>query len=390
MSRMEVSRRAVNAGLLGAMIAPRAAARAAERGEPVETPIAVEDGRVWISARIDDSEPMLFVIDTGGALQLIHADVAARLRLPIVSGSRIGGLGKGGVALGGQVVARNLRFSSGLSQQRTAFVTTDLKLGKDAAGSLAAGLFTAEDSELDFEAGVWRLWRNGRPSFDGMIKVAATITGGNSASSPRIIATVMIDGRPYRLLLDTGASRIILYPRAAARSGLFSDGRPFAPASMSGVAGLTAKPSRIVRANRLELSPLSIERPLIALMDPNQLFKETDHDGLVGLPLLEMLTLATDTRHRALYARRNGRPPAKERYPGSGLWLDNGKGGQAVVALVGTGSPAAEAGMRAGDVIVEPGGWEAAMRAVQQPHVDIGVRAGAGVERRRWTPKPYL
>ena len=73
-------------------------------------------------------------------------------------------------------------------------------------------------------------------------------------------------------------------------------------------------------------------------------------DGIIGLALLQQMTLSTDVRGRRLWVQRNGRAAPPERYRMTGLWVDD-HGGQVVVAEVSPASPAAEAGVRVGDVI---------------------------------------
>ncbi len=387
-----LSRRQVTTGFLGAIAAPLLAGNADAKSDPVSTHIAIDNNRVWSAATIDGSEPLLFVLDTGGAVQSIRPDIASRLKLKVLSGSAIEGLGAK-KALGSLVLARNLRFDSGLIQPATVFTTYAFggRMGADAAGTLAAGILTAGDNELDFEAGVWRRWRVPRSDFADLTRMTANISEIRSSESPRLVATATIDGKTYRLLLDTGASGIMLFPNAARRSGLHDDTRPFAPTPTVGYGGLAAKPSRVVRASRFEMNPLGMDRPLITVMDPTQtLAAEAEHDGLVGLNILQLLTLATDMRSRGLWAKRNARPVQPERYRLAGLWLDRGRSGEVVVGIVGTGSPAADAGVRVGDIIADPPLFDAALRAVEQPHVRVAVRSGDVVAERSWTLRPYL
>ena len=102
-----------------------------------------------------------------------------------------------------------------------------------------------------------------------------------------------------------------------------------------------------MRAGTVSLGGIAFGRPLITLTDPD--VRDFRHsDGLLGIGLIERLNLSTDVRGGRLWAKRNARPARPERYGMSGLWLGERRG-EVVVEVVGTGSPAAAAGLRVGD-----------------------------------------
>lgn len=349
--------------LMGALAIP-AGARAAER-TALEAPIVVEDGRLWISTQIGERS-FRFIIDTGAASNFIRPEIAKELGLHNVSsGNAVSGVG-GKARVVGTVEAPNVVIGGAVRQNRMQFSTYDFERGLplDAAGLLAAGVVTAYDCDLSMgeTVGKWRMWPNGRnASPEGAPLAGATVAHrGQRDASERIIMTTLIDGKPYRLLADTGSPRsITLFSRSVTRSGLW-DSPAWAPQMLSGFGGAASRLSRTTRATRMELGPLALKRPFVTLTDPAQA-AFGDVDGLIGLPLLSLFDLSIDASANKIWIRRNVRKPTADSYGRSGLWLKPEDDGVSI-ASVGAGSPAAAAGLRAGDRV--SGSFANAYRAV--------------------------
>lgn len=378
-------RTAVTAMAAGAVTL--AAGRAGAQAAPISARILLEDERLWLAASVNGSEPLLFVLDTGASGNFIRPDLAARLKLTGLGGGQVRGLGKS-AADTAIVRARTVVFGGTSRQDGMTFSTYDFGRGAlaEAAGLFAAGLVTAHDSDLDFDRSQWTVWRSGRPDRDGFTVLPSVITRPQRArGSEKIYVTAQIDGGSYRLLVDTGAPRgVLLFPVAAGRSRLFG-GRPFAPAMIAGFGGRAARPGRTVRAGRLELGPLVVDRPLVTLMDPGQPMQAWDADGILGLTNITLLNLSTDVRANRLWVQRNRQPAKPDRYVRTGLLVDRDAAGRAVVAVVGTGSPAASAGLMVGDRIMDPpsfAGVIALLAAAPGRPVTMAVdRGGARMEK---------
>ena len=166
-------------------------------------------------------------------------------------------------------------------------------------------------------------------------------------SASRIFVAAELDGRPYRLVLDTGApGQIMLGPSASRRSARWNDPSPFAPHRRRGLGGVGAR-ARLVRAGGLRLGSMRFERPIVSLTDPSAA-EFLEADGLLGIGVIELLNLSFDARNGRFWARRNRRPPRAEIYGFSGLWLEERRG-RVEIAVLSPGSPAAAAGLREGD-----------------------------------------
>ncbi len=381
------SRRTVVAGL-GALGLIPAQGRAASL--PIDAKFVIEDRRLWVSASVNGSEPLLFVIDTGAASNFLRPELAKKFKLPVVDAGMVGGVG-GGSTTTRVAEAREVAIGGAMRQNRVLFSTYDFGRGlpADAAGLFAAGLFTAFDTDLDFAGGTWRIWpkrREGAPKGARLDDSSITMLGGRRGSQ-RIYATAMIDGKPYRLLVDTGApGSLMLFPRASARSGLF-EGRNFAPLQTRGFGGAASRLSRLVRAERLQLGPLSLKRPFVKLMDPAQT-TPFDIDGVIGLPLISLFDIATEAGPGKIWLARNSLKPTADSYPRTGLWFERKDTGT-VVAAVGKGSPAEAAGVLSGDVVVTPAAISALDGDVGR-EVVLSVRRDGAVSERRLVLADYL
>lgn len=315
---------------------------------PIVSNIALAEGRVWIAATIGDNGPYLFAIDTGADVSLIHDNLAKSLKLKPRGRGMMAGLGGVSEMIwynGGDVVLGNgVRFPNML------FGGTSARIGRDAAGTFGAGLFTTYDSDLDFAAGEWRAYVDGRPDRDGFRPLKSRFISSRGGGA-RILADASLGEFAGEFLLDTGApSEVSLDAKATERSGLWRDDRPYAPMRARGI-GREAVPTRLIRMDRMRIGPFIYEQPLVTLMKPGSGGAKVEEDGIIGLGALRRLHLSTEVGKGILWAAPNGLDLPPSGYPKSGLWVKERSGGLEIED-VGTSSPAFGAGLRRGDLIV--------------------------------------
>lgn len=382
-----ISRRNLLVGL-GAAAAWPAGAMAGQR--VLRASISLEENRVLVAVGMVGQGPYIFLIDTGGVVSLVHDELAKTLKLPIIGHTRLGGMG--GVDIYPTYEARDFLIGGAIRQASVALVgARELRFGKDIEGTLAAGILTVGDTDLDFDAGELRIYPDGRGERAGFTHLRSSIrrTSPRQEESPFIFADVAVGGQAFDCLLDTGAPRALsLFSSAARRSGLWDDSRPYAPIRPNGLGG-QGPLGRIVRAPSLALGGLAVDRPLVMLHPPGQQTAVVG-DGIAGLALIRRFNLSIDARSRSLWVQPSRQPAPPERYGLSGLWFDR-SGDVAEVAAVGTGSPAAEAGMQVGDRVV--GTWEEALRSTNR---GPGAAVSLTVDRKgtnravSFTLRPYL
>ncbi len=385
---MQFDRRGVIGGLaLATTGLPLRRALAAD-GDVVVNHIALEEGRVWIAAKIEGKGPYFFIVDTGGTFSFIDDSFAKSLNLQKVKGRQMTGVG-GKVADYSAYVAREVTLASGTRFPDMLFTGIGKRVSKDAVGAFGAGLFTTYDSDLDFVKGEWRAYPKGRPSFDGLTKLPGRFTREEGGQAPRIQVEATIDGYSGDFLVDTGAPGISLTGRAAAKSGLWDDTKPFAPTRVGGI-GDASIPGRIVRASKVKVGPFVFEGMLVTLSKPRTVSSE--QEGLLGLSALSLLDLTTEVKGAgALWGKPNGMKPRRGGYSLSGLSIDENKG-RLVIGEVGTGSPAAAAGLKQGDVVIGAS-LDAVLAATNGPpgkQVALTVESGGAQRDVRYMLRPWL
>lgn len=382
---MKLDRRGLIGGgvaLAAAMLPLRALGNATDK--TIVNRITVEDGRVWIAAMIGDKGPYFFIVDTGGYVSMIDDAFAKQMGFLKVPGRQ--SIGVGGVSDYSWYNAGTVTLASGIRFPDMLFAGMRQRPAKDAVGTFGAGLFTSHDSDLDFLKGEWRAYPGGRPNFDGMEKLKSRFT--DPRGGERIIADATLDGFEGDFLLDTGApSEVSLDGRASAKSGLWNASQPYAPNRASGI-GKNRVPGRIVRAKQLKLGSFGFDSPLVRLSDPGT--PTGRNDGIIGLPTLMQLNLSTDVSQKVVWASRNGAPPPRRTYSLSGLWLDEDKG-RVTIDDVGTGSPAATAGLQKGDVVIgEIGALIGATNGRPGKQVTLTIERGGARQDVSYTLAPWL
>jgi len=368
-----ITRRAALAGLATLPILNVRPAQAANRG-PLTARIAIEDNRVWVGVSIGGRPPLLFLIDTGAVVSMVQPSYVERLGLKPGGGTRL--VGVGGHQDFAMYEGRDVVFGGAIRQPVAVFAVPnkDLDLAPDVAGLLSAGFLTSVDADLDFAAGEWRAYPEGRPDRAGFRRLSSQIRPAHERARGRasdyIVFDAQMDGRRYRLIADTGApGQVRLFGDATRRSGLWSDERPYAPMRSRGIGGAAPR-GRLVRAGRLDLGPIAFDQPLVSLSQDAH--SKGSIDGLIGLALLERLTLSTDLRHDALWAKPNGRPAQPDRYSFSGLWLEE-RNGKVVIAEISPASPAGSADLKEGDEVLGGSFGELIRRLDGVPGQEIGL-----------------
>ena len=314
--------------------------RAAARRE-YRVPVELAARRLLVACTIEGQGPFLLGIDTGGVVSMIEAGVAERLHLQTRGKTPLGIAGQHDMYT--MFEAREVVFANAFRQERVLLAGVEqARFGPGVAGMLAAGCMTSMDSELNFEAMEWRLFPDGGPTRAGWVAHERAIRP-TRIGSPHLFGQARLGAETLRCLLDTGApTPTILRPKAARRAGIGLDGQNWSPGQMNG------REARIYRAKTaLHIGGLVIEEPLITVAEDAPGFID---DGIIGLPVIQRLNLASEVRAGRLWTRPNGRPAEVERYNMSGLWIDQ-RGGVLLAGRVGKGSPAEKAGIVPGDRI---------------------------------------
>jgi hypothetical protein len=335
-----LSRRRLVQSSLALSLAGALPARAA--GAPIVAKIKLIGDRVIIGAMMNGQGPYPLIVDTGAVVSGLNASLIDRLKLRKLRDVRLNNRPFALYAVDDMVLGGQIR-QSGVAM----FSLENVNLGGE--GLLAAGMVTAIDSEMDFEREEWRLYPNGGIDRSGYTKLKSDLRKGSTQTgSARIHAEITLGDTAIMPVWDTGMPWLLSLENSDARKlGLWNDKTPYSPYQMRGVGQPARELSRIVRAPTLKIGPATYENPLIIIRGPWE-----HSSSLLGLPAIRTLNLSVDPAADKLWVARNGLPPGRPMsYNGSGLWVDEDKG-VVSVSDVGVGSPAAKAGIQAGDVII--------------------------------------
>lgn len=337
-----VGRREVLLGAAAAAMLPGRLARAAD--DPIRVPIELSPSRVLVTCSVAGQGPFRFVFDTGGTIGLMDEDLVRQLKLKLVGHSRLGLSDRPGIYPIYQ--APDIVFGGVVRQPSGVFAAIrDFGFGQGVVGSLAAGLLSAVNGELDYDAAEWRIYRDGLPDRDGWTRYEkAIVHKGNLHGSAFLLADAKLGEESFRFGVDTGMpSMLRIYRKTAERAGLWN-AEKWSPGPPGGKA-------RIVRAPTLTLAGTEMKGVMVSIMDDPQW--DVFDAGVIGLPILRLFNMATEVKTSALYLRRNRQLPALPRYNRAGIWFER-DGNRTRVGIVGPGSPAQAAGLKSGDIILTP------------------------------------
>lgn len=309
---------------------------------PYRIPIKLTGTRVLVDCMIGPNGPYSFVFDTGGTIGLIELQLAKQLKLKQL-GSTTLGLKQGRKPYPIFVVP-DLSFGNQVRQPISTIAGVEtVNFREGAVGSIAAGALTAADCELDFDAGEWRIYRDGSPDRSGWTQFPKGIFRyGNKNGSAFIAAEADLNGQRFRFGLDTGMpSTMRVYRKTAEKAGLW-DAPRWSPTAPDGK-------GRMTRAS-VKLASETLDGVIITIIDSPEW--GAFPNGVIGLPILRLFSLATVAKDEMLLLKRNGIHASPERYNRAGLWIDR-KGADAKIGAVGPGSPADSAGLKVGDHLLD-------------------------------------
>jgi hypothetical protein len=170
-----------------------------------------------------------------------------------------------------------------------------------------------------------------------------------------------LDGVPGIFVIDTGArSSLILYGPFIERNNL----RTKYKASFEGITGWgIGGPvrSQIVRVKTLKLGAVEVQNLIARLsLQKSGALTSANRAALVGPDVLKQFTTIFDYSRRQMIFEKNGQYGKPDSYDRSGMWFGQDGNHFEVIDVI-AGGPAAEAGIRVGDQILEIDG-----KAVEQ------------------------
>lgn len=228
-----------------------------------------------------------FVLDTGTSQTILNLRVAQALGLPL-SSAKVAALGQNSTIQSAQLPELDLGpltvTSVPLLVADLSTVERDLKL--PIAGIVGLDVLGRTSFRLDYENQVLEF---GGVSGDG---IAVEFSGPENLP----IAKVSINGREFRLLVDTGAERLVLFGNQPGAELVTASNR--SSQTGNGVAGEV--PIRALPSLELDWSGEHFRKDAILISGR----REPLFDGLLSVRALGFRALAFDARSQVIYLQK--------------------------------------------------------------------------------------
>ena len=311
-------------------------------------PMRLLNNHVFVDVQVNGAGPFPFLLDTGGHDILTPATVEA-LRLRSVGNGTSGGGGERTLPTGYAQVG-SLQIGKARIDHQTMIVLDFAPRaieGLQVGGMLGLSTLQRFVVQIDYAAGTVTLIDPAR--FDPT-QAGSALPFVFYDHMPQLAGAV--DGIPARITIDTGSRSEITRSTPFVQTHDLATRLPGGVEMLSGWGAGGPVTSHRVRLRSLALGGLDTADVVVDLSNQSKgFFADANSDGNIGSGWLKRFVVTFDYAHQVMYLRPLARADADiGSADRSGMWINLAEGGFHVVALV-PGGPAAEAGLREGDVI---------------------------------------
>jgi hypothetical protein len=336
---------------------------------PVKIPIDLRGNHIYMRGRINDSDSLWIVLDSGASGDVVDESVAKRLGLEIAAMTQ--GRGAGGTVDAGQIRSVSIRLP-GATLEGSPIVSMPLgaferQSGRPMEVIVGYPLISRCVIKLDYLSRTLELIPAKTFKYKGSGKVVPVTFLQNH---PYVTARVTVPGRKKpiqgRFVIDLGSSMaLILSPWAIHEYQLNEAITNTIEALGRGVGGQV--PSRMGRVTSLDLGGFKFQNPITTMPLSDQAHISADGNlGNIGGEFMRRFTVYFDYSRSHMILEPNTRLNDPFESDMSGIAPRMGPdGSQALeVEWVQSVSPAAEVGIKAADLIEQVDG---------KPALEVGV-----------------
>lgn len=271
----------------------------------LKIPLEIDNNIILLRVRVNNSEPMRFIFDTGASHTLISSRRAAELGLKAegqLSGNATGGAIQASLIKGVTLGVDGAEVSN-LSVASMPFETPP---GFDFDGIIGFDFIKQFVVELDYQGKTMNLYDPRAFKYSGGGEALPLIlTGG----TPLVRAGISLEGRaPFeaRLEVDTGADGTLLFNSPFVRKQNLLAAFPKAAQESAGGAG--GEQRRLVgRVKAVKLGRVVLDNPPVGLsLDTEGSGASEENDGFVGGEILRRFKVILDYSRKRMILEPNG------------------------------------------------------------------------------------
>lgn len=331
----------------------------ADAATALDIPFEPFGDHILLSVRVNGTGPWWFGLDTGASATVLDLELARDLGLSIQGSLAVSGRGEGKPEVN---LASGVSFElPGVAIVDQTVITLPLRallehrVGRAIDGVLGFDFLARFVTEIDYEKRRLRLHDPAGFTYRGD---GSTVPMEIMGSQPHIEASLTLTARPPiqgLFMLDTGSGG------ALTLNGPFADAHDIVAAlpkvvRFDGAGGIGGQSSRLVgRVDSASIAGLQFDHPIIAVsLDIEGSGANERRAGLIGARILSRCTLFLDYDHEQVILEPNAHHGEPFEWDKSGITLVTANDDfhtfqvQSVVAM----SPAADAGIREGDLLV--------------------------------------
>jgi hypothetical protein len=295
-------------------------------------PFLLDNGLLYLAGTVGGSPQLSFVVDTGATASSLDPNVAHAANYSAGSTASL-------------LVAKRIFPHQGFSLAPTAYIAA--LSGHPTAGVLGQPQFTRYSLAVDFDGKQAALL-----SPEICPSSATRLPLFNAGGLPFVEGTIALpDGGQATglFLVDTaqpGPGIVLASAFVAAHPGLATGPTLQRPATVN------APAATLVRLQELHLGPLTLHAPIAELEAGGPAAGNPRLAGVLGLEALSRFNFVLNQRYASLYLEPSQRMHEAFEADMSGILLTASTDHKLAVAAVTPGSPAAEAHVQPGDILV--------------------------------------
>jgi hypothetical protein len=338
-------------------------ADSAIEGGAAETtvPFRLLNNHVYAEVEVD-GRPFTFLFDSGGQ-NLMTPETAKALGLKSQGSIQGSGAGEGHLDFGLTRID-SLRIGKAVVKDQV-FPVVSLAAIKEAEGAPLAGVVGFETfrrfvTRFDYGAGTITFIDPKRfdPSGAGAA-IPFAVDGTN------IVVEGSFQGHRGSFIVDTGSRDTITFSAPFARANNITAGSSRSVTGVTGWGFGGVSRGTVMRAGPFAIGPYVLDRPIVSIStDKGGTFTDASIAGNIGGGLFKRFVVTLDYERSKMYLKPVASPVEDlDTYDRAGLWINQGAAGFKVIDVI-AGSPASEAGLKAGEVIVAVDGAPAGQIAL--------------------------